>query len=235
MNYFSSLLRKSVDGIVMNSVAVLTRNEQKQLAGSGVPIVLLQEAPGQRSFSTVVPDNFHGGYLAGSYLAKLRHRKIAHLTARGRLGNLAQRARGFLKGVQSVCAKNDLIDLHGPHSFQGGYEMAGKLLSQHRGVTAVFAANDVIALGVIRAIHEAGLRIPNDISLVGFDDIEFASIANPALTTIAVPKYEIGRAAIEVLIKLANDRNGSPEHRRFDVKLVERESCRPEFFFFAIG
>ena len=116
--------------------------------------------------------------------------------------------------------------LRGAFTAQGGYDMARRLLAGGCDVTAIFAASDAIAFGVIRAVYEAGLRIPDDLSLIGFDDVEMAAIVQPPLTTIYQPKYEIGGAAVEILLKEAANRETSPEHRIFDVKLVERQSCR---------
>ena len=105
--------------------------------------------------------------------------------------------------------------------------MAAELLRNHPNVTAVFAASDAIAFGAIRAFLEAGLRIPDDISLIGFDDVEMASVVHPPLTTIWQPKYALGMAAIEVLLRHVKAPGLPAEHRFFDVRLVERQSCRP--------
>ena len=104
--------------------------------------------------------------------------------------------------------------------------MGRELLERHPGITAIFAANDIMAFGAIRALTEAGRRIPADVSVIGFDDIELAGIINPPLTTINQPKYEIGEAAVEILLRHTDRRKPhAPEHRVFDVRLVERESC----------
>jgi LacI family transcriptional regulator, repressor for deo operon, udp, cdd, tsx, nupC, and nupG len=84
-----------------------------------------------------------------------------------------------------------------------------------------------VAFGAIQAIQDVGMRVPDDISVVGFDDVEFASIIRPPLTTIYQPKYETGRAAVEILLrKTAQARSWTPEHRLFEVRLVERQSCK---------
>jgi len=227
MRYVRSLLEKRVDGLLMNSVAGLTRHQQEELAGSGVPVVLLNVPPGARTFSTVSADNFQGGFRAGRYLIELGHRTIAHLTGPRQHGNLTERARGFLKAAQSSDKQVAPTVIHGQHTFQGAYEMTRKLLARHSKVTAIFAANDAMAFGAIRAIVEAGLSIPEDLSLIGFDNVELSSIIRPPLTTIHQPKYEMGQAAAEILLRLAGRRQGQvPEHRMLGVDLVERQSCR---------
>lgn len=228
MGYVHSLLEKRVEGILMNSVGGLSDTEREELGHSEVPIVLLNRPPARaRGFSTVLADNYGGGRLAGNYLVGLGHRIMVQLTGSRQHGNLAERGRGFLKALEGAEAEITSLTLRGQHNTEGAYQMMKELLAERRDFTAVFAANDAMAFGAIRAIFEAGLRVPEDVSVIGFDDIEFAAIIRPALTTIHQPKYEMGWAAIEVLLRHA-ERPGAtmPEHRLMEVKLVERESCR---------
>jgi DNA-binding LacI/PurR family transcriptional regulator len=226
MRYIRALLEKQVEGILMNTVAKLSRAEQDELSRSGLPIVLLNRPPASiRGFSSVIADNFQGGLLAGRYLMDRGHRAIAHLTGPQEHGSLMERTKGFQKGVEEAIPAPLIV--RGQHNTEGGYEMMKKLLANGHPLTAVFAANDAIAFGAIRAIFDAGRRVPDDISVVGFDDVELASIIRPPLTTIHQPKYEMGKAAVEILLRLAT-RAGSwtPEHRLFEVRMVERQSCK---------
>jgi DNA-binding LacI/PurR family transcriptional regulator len=227
MQYVKSLLEKRVDGILMNSVAALDRGEQAQLAACGVPIVLLNRSASSRAFSTVSADNEAGGVLAARHLLKLGHRKIAHLSGPRHHGNLSDRTRGFVRVLQSGRRPVKPIVLHGSFHFEGGQELAQKVLRDHPKVTAIFAANDVMAFGAARAILSRGLRIPDDISLVGFDNIEFSSVMHPPLTTVHQPKYEMGQAAVEILLRMARDKDKqAPEHRLLGVEWVERQSTK---------
>jgi LacI family transcriptional regulator len=224
IRYIQSLVEKRVDGILMNSVAALSRPQQKQLAALGVPIVLLNQAAPRSAFSTVCADNLSGGALAGDYLLRLGHRHIAYLT--GRHGNMTIRARGFVRALAAAHGPVVPIVLHGRNNFQAGIELANKLIAAHPEVTAMACANDMMAFGVIRALMDAGRRIPEEVSVIGFDNVELSSIVHPPLTTIHQPKYEIGQAAIEILLRLAaRDEHKGPEHRLFGVHLVERQSC----------
>ncbi len=227
MQYVRSLLEKRVDGILMNSVTALSREQQAQLAASGVPIVLLNRPETNRGFSTVCADNEAGGALAARYLLDLGHHKIAHLTGPKQHGNLSDRTRGFVRTLRTAKSRVQPVVLHGAFTFRGGAELAAKLLEEHPEVTAVFAANDVMAFGVVRAALDRGLRIPEDLSLIGFDNIEFSSVMYPPLTTIHQPKYEMGKAAVEILLRLAcSEGKRVPEHRMLGVELIERQSCR---------
>ena len=101
------------------------------------------------------------------------------------------------------------------------------MLDGHPDITAIFAANDVMAFGVVKAAMERSLRIPEDLSLIGFDNIEFSGIVHPPLTTIHQPKYEMGYSAVEILLRLARDKDKQiAEHRLLGVELIERQSCQ---------
>lgn len=222
--YIESLLAKRVDGILMNSVAALSRAQQEQLAASGVAVVLLNRTSALKRFSTVAADNFEGGVLAAKCLLGLGHTSIANLTGPRKHGNLTERTRGFVKTIQSAGLPEPVV-LHGTHTFDGGYEMTRKLLAAHCNITAVFAANDVMAFGCMLAARELGIRIPRDLSIVGFDNVSVSQIVDPPLTTIHQPKYELGRSAMELLLHLADRQDQEPEHRIIGVRLIERMSC----------
>ncbi len=222
MRYIRSLVEKRVDGILMNSVIFPDRAQQVELARLGVPLVLLNRPSNPRRFSTVYADNFEGGRLAGRYLTRLGHCAPVHLTGPRRHGNLSDRARGFLKAVPEG------IVVHGSHTFGGGYEMMLDVLDSRPHTTAVFAGNDSIAFGAIRAVRERGRRVPEDVSIIGFDNLEVSAIIDPPLTTVHQPKYEMGEAGIEMLLKAAaKGERGMVEHRVLGVQLIERHSCRP--------
>ena len=226
MGYFDSLLAKRVDGIVMNSVAGLNRAQQDQLWAAGVPIVLLNRSSVYRRFSSVLGDNLQGGEIAGKYLIDLGHVRVGHITGPRAHGNLTDRAKGFLKAFHDRGLPEPEV-IYGEHTFAGGYESARQLLEADRKITAIFAGNDVLAFGCIRAAIEKGIRIPDDLSIIGFDNVEMSQITNPPLTTIDQPKYEIGKAAIEMLLNMmAKDGIREPEHRVIGVRLIERQSCR---------
>ncbi len=225
VRYIDALLAKRVDGILMNSVSALTRAQQDQLAASGVPVILLNRSPTCKRFSTILADNTEGGTLAAKHLISLGHKRLLHLTGPSQHGNLTDRTKAFLKAMQNASLPDPVV-IRGQHTFLGGYEMAKRAFAKNRSATAVFAANDVMAFGCIRAALESGIRIPDDLSIIGFDNIEVSQITCPPLTTIHQPKYELGKAAIEMLLKMTIAEEYQPEHRVIGVRLVERQSCR---------
>jgi LacI family transcriptional regulator len=228
VRYIQSLLDKRVDGILMHSVGGLDRPQQENLSLSGIPVVLLNRPRSASNFSTVTADNDEGGFLAGEYLMKLGHRRIAYLSGPPDHGNMRDRGRGLIRALAADAEANHPVILRGPHNFRGGYDMGNLVLTRLPDITAIFAANDIVAFGVIRAILEAGLSVPGDISVIGFDNVEVSLISHPPLTTVHQPKYEMGRAAVDMIVQSAGEQGTHlPEHRTLGVKLMERESCAP--------
>jgi LacI family transcriptional regulator len=224
--YIKSLASKGVDGLIVNWAAKLDASIEDELLSYGMPIVLLSSPTGVRKLSTVSADNAQGGFLAGSYLLKLGHRRLALLTGPEDQARIAERQGGFVRAVEGSPDGASVIVLHGEQNFLGGYRMAWKLISDHPDITAVFTHNDVMAFGAIKAFTETGRRVPEDISIVGFDNVEISQMVQPSLTTIHQPKYEIGQAAAEVLLTLRGmAKPGKPIHRTFGVNLVERQSA----------
>jgi DNA-binding LacI/PurR family transcriptional regulator len=223
MRYFEALRTRQVDGIIMNSIANLTTGQQAALAQAGIPVVLLNRpAKPDPRFSTVSADNFQGGYLAGEYLIGLGHREIAHITGPRGHGNLSQRWRGFGKACEVAGGAVTPVTLYGEHTYAGGYDLTKRLLARNAAITALFAANDIMALGAFAALRDAGRRCPEDVSIMGFDNLELAAVVTPPLTTISQPTHAIGQAAVEILLRKSN----VPEQRVFGVSVIERQSCR---------
>jgi len=224
--YIDSLASKGVDGLIVNWAARLDAAEEDRLLTYGIPIVLLSSPAGVRKLSTISVDNEQGGFLAGSYLLKLGHRRLALLTGPEDQSRIAARQKGFLRAIETCGGSPPVVVLHGDQNFLGGYRMAWRLISDHPEVTAIFTHNDVMAFGALKAFAEVGRSVPDKISVVGFDNVEISQMLQPALTTINQPKYEIGKAAVEVFLTLSGTpKPANPIHRVFGVNLVERQSA----------
>lgn len=231
MHYLKWLVSKRIDGIVMNSVAPLELAQQDQLWAAGVPIVLLNLSLARRRspirrFSAVIADNLAGGEIVGNYLIGLGHVDVLHITGPRTHGNFADRAVGFLKTFHDRGLARPKV-VYGEHTFEAAYQAARQHLANQRNITAIFAGNDVIAFGCMRAMIELGIRVPEDVSIVGFDNVEISQITCPPLTTVDQPKYETGKASIEMLLgMMAEGGVHEPEHRILGVRLIERQSCQ---------
>lgn len=226
MRYINSLLERRVEGIIMNSVMNISREEQSSLADSGTPVVLLYRPHEQTRFSTVSTDSTLGGELAANCLLENGHRHLVFLSGPREHANLFTRASAFTERVRRFGHGATASVIYGKHTLTGGFEMAKALFRKPGGVTGIATANDAVAFGVLKAALEIGIEIPRDFSLIGYDDVELASIVHPPLTTVRQSKYEIGAAAVEILLRLAKGNDRAAEHRVLGVELIQRSSVR---------
>lgn len=222
LDYFSS---GRVDGIIL-MVYNIDHSLLTDLKNQKIPFVLIDYSQDQDQFCNIVIDNQWGGYKATNYLIGLKHKKISYI--HGIKNNIDDQNR-FL-GFKKAMAENDLkinnnYLKYGAYTREGGYQAAKELLSLTDRPTAVFAANDQMAIGVINAIQEAGLSVPEDISVIGFDDIEASRLMSPGLTTIRQPTYEMGKIAAKKVFSELKKNKKCSQNIKLRSKLVIRESC----------
>lgn len=219
------LLDKRVDGIIVatstNPVAL------RQVVAAGVPLVVLDADVGGLGADAVLVDHRRGGELAARHLIELGHRGIACITGLPEHAN-ASRIQGFrsILAEAGVAMADERLRPSDTHATDG-YRIATELLERDPGITAIFAANDLVALGAMRAGFDLGRPVPAALSVVGFDDIALAEHVFPRLTTVRQPLAEIGRRAIEVLRDRIGHRNGPVERWVLPVELMVRESSAP--------
>lgn len=220
LRYVRSLIEKRVDGMLINCVADGTFKLRQN-----IPVVFFNRPVRRRDISEVTADNYEGGLLAAQHLIELGHTRIAHLTGGRSHLNLGERCRGFIKALRAAGLKPVAI-LRGPHSYRGGYELCVQLLRRSgKRPTALFCGNDFMAIGAMRALREAQLNVPEDVAIVGFDDIEIAEMLATPLTTVYQPKYEMGQAAVRILLRHLAERDAfRPEHVVLPTRLVVRAS-----------
>lgn len=224
-NYLDYFRYRNVDGIV---VFCTDQNDKQtwQMIESDIPVVVIDmKVDGA---TTVTSDNELGCQMAIDYLAKLGHSKIAHIAGcRGNNWASQVREHGFIEAM----AKKQLPILPGfiqygqDFTFESGYEAMKQLLAQDQQPTAVFTASDFMAAAAIEAINDAGLRVPEDISIIGFDDIELAKFLKPKLTTIRQNTAELGRNAAKLLINHI-DKLQTEVNFVVPVEFIERQSCQ---------
>jgi len=214
-----------LDGIIISST-VIDDPLIPRLLEDQVPFVLVGRYPRDARASYVDADNRAGAQMAVDYLIRLGHRRIATIT--GPLNMIAglDRYEGYLAALRNKgLEKDDALIAEGDFSYEGGFQAMQTLLPHEP--TAVFVASDTMALGAIKAIKGAGLRIPEDISIVGFDDLEAASFSDPPLTTVRQPIYLLGSTAAQLLIDLIEGKSRPPQRIVFPTELVIRRSCSP--------
>ena len=219
------LLDRQVDAIVF--AAVGTRSATLPAAVRHVPTVLVNCFSPRGTLPAVLPDEIAGGQVATQELIDAGHRRIAHIT--GLPGSWATRKR--LKGYHAALAAagiavEDHLVRAGDYHTDSGYERTRELLALQQPPTAIFCGNDRMALGAYFAVNEAGLRIPSDISIVGYDDQEeLASALRPGLTTVLLPYYDLGRWAVQQV--LSGSVPSLPARTYLPCPLVRRRSVGP--------
>ncbi len=220
-------MRGRVDGLVVMSPQI---DSEVLLANlpSSLPVVLLNCRTINPHFDTITTDGFGGAREMISYLLDLGHRRIAII--KGSEYNIEARER--LRGYREAFAAHRLpshsdLEFNGDFTEASGYEAADHALKMKNHPTAIFASNDSMAIGAIGAIREAGLRIPHDISICGFDDIPVAKHLSPSLTSVHVPIHDLGEMAITRLFdRLRKRTKGSAAHLIVPTTLCLRNSCK---------
>lgn len=221
-NYISVLKDKYIDGIILTTSKFLNLNDVKLSLGN-IPLVILDECVEENDMFGVFVDNVQGGYDAGKYLLELGHRKIACITGPLDTKSAIDRLEGFKKALEeSGMELNPELLIEGDYKIEGGAK-AAKLL-EGKDYTAIFALNDLMAYGVYNTIKASGRRIPEDVSIIGFDDISISKIVEPPLTTIKQPSYKMGVTAAKTLIKLINGANFNNRVILYKPHLVKRGS-----------
>jgi LacI family transcriptional regulator len=195
----------------------------QHLTYKNVPVVVLGRFI--KDTPCVYLDNEEGGFTATQYLIQQGHRCVAHLSGPTHLPDSVARLKGYQKALESHALPYDpALVAEGNFSEGSGYETIKVLLSRAKDFTALFVANDQMAAGVLRALREAGLRVPEDISVIGYDDIPLAKFLYPLLTTIRQPLTDMGQAAADIALARLNGQE--TEVRKFEPQLVIRESVR---------
>jgi LacI family transcriptional regulator len=184
----------------------------------------------------VLTDNALGGRLATQHLIELGHRRIACITGPSDITPGSERVVGYRQALQEAnILFDETLTSKANYRFNGGFDAARKLLSSKNPPTAIFACNDLMAVGAIRAAHELGYSVPSDLSVVGYDDVNLASFTTPPLTTILQPKYDIGVMAATMLLERMRN-SALPERKRVpEIKLLVRRSTAPPRTSLEIG
>ncbi|UED87540.1 LacI family DNA-binding transcriptional regulator [Streptomyces profundus] len=225
VDYLAMIRSRAVDGLVYAAGAPPTNSQLGALLGD-LPLVLVdEEVPGANAPS-FVSDNLDGGRLAAEHLLGLGHRRALVIAAEGGLVSSDLRVRGFQDSWAASGAEAPLVAA-GAFTEEGGREAIGPHVEALRGegITAVFAVNDLMALGAIGALQRAGIEVPGQVSVIGFDDIPAGRYAHPRLTTVRQDVDELGRRATTALIAaLEEEPAARPDRHVLPVSLTARRS-----------
>ncbi len=221
-------LRGETDGLILANGGDLTEGAIRRLVASSIPAVLVDNYVVDQPLHCVVADNVTAGYLATRHLLQLGHTRIGLLRGPRKYRSLVDRQEGYLDalGEHEIPADQLLMPVPTPHAGgQKGYQQMQGLLDTEHPPTAVVAISDKTAFGALEALKERGLQIPRDMALVSIDDVLESAHTTPPLTTVSVPRAEMGREAVRRLLALLRGESVMPTKTLLYTHLVVRGSC----------
>ena len=224
--YVDVLSKKQVDGIIF--VAAGDQPDSLDyLVWRNLPVVMIDRDVPNVVVDAVLTDHQLGGYLATRHLLELGHTRIACIAGPSSITPSAERIIGYRNALeQAGLAYDGSLVIRGDYHARSGFEITHTILQMKPRPTAIFAMNDLMALGALRAAAEAGCSIPGDLAIVGYDDLELAHFTNPPLTTIAQPKKEIGTQAVRLLIDRMSQKSRPPSRLVLPPELIVRRSTQ---------
>jgi LacI family transcriptional regulator len=227
--YYVQVLRQlQIAGIIVVPTYAYDYSHLEGLIKHNIPLVLIDRTAGKMPVDVVLSDNVQGGYKATEYLISLGHTRIGVVSFSDKIISGSERIQGYIEALKKygLSIDKNLIRIAEGYSEEDGYNNALKLLKSKNKPTALFATSSLITLGTLMAIKDLGLSIPEDISLLGYDDVAWAKIGVP-LTVIDQHNYQIGVVATKLLFKRKRGlASNNPKMIRISPKLIERASCK---------
>jgi LacI family transcriptional regulator len=226
MEYLRVLKEKMVDGVLYMSTS-LESNILDLINNLQIPMVLVETTSRDGNIPSVTIDNEKAAFDAVEYLIKKGNKRIAYIgTHQDEVNDRALRYKGYKHTLkENGLELNEKLAYFGGLKAQDGYDGITEIL-KHEKIDAVFCASDEIAMGAINALRDKGIRVPEDVDIVGFDNIYSASIFYPKITTIAQPMYDMGSVGMRMLIKIINKKEVENKNYILDHQLIERDSCK---------
>jgi LacI family transcriptional regulator len=225
--YANILAQRQVDGVLLVP-ACGNAKTIKFLASNNISVVVLDRRVAEVEADFVRSDSENGARQLTNLLLSMGHERIAIITGPENVSTATDRVIGYRQALDEVgLVQNELV-YYGTFNQQTGYEYTIQAMQQSPKPSAIFAANNFILLGVIKALREMELNVPQDISVVGFDDFPESMLVKPFFTAVVQPAYEMGRLAAELLLKrISGELSGDCEKIILPTKIVERDSCIP--------
>ncbi|PTP85708.1 DNA-binding transcriptional regulator CytR [Vibrio splendidus] len=226
-SFVNLVFTKQADGMLLlgtDHPFDVSKPEQKNLP----PMVMACEFAPELELPTVHIDNLTSAFEAVNYLAQLGHKRIAQISGPTTATLCKFRQQGYQQALRRAgVSMNPAYSTVGDFTFEAGAQAVRQLLALPEQPTAIFCHNDAMAIGAIQEAKKLGLRVPQDLSIVGFDDIQFAQYCDPPLTTISQPRYEIGRQAMLMMLDVLKGNDVQAGSRLLEAKLVVRGSTAP--------
>ncbi|MCL1895258.1 MAG: LacI family transcriptional regulator [Clostridiales bacterium] len=222
-HYLAAIRQKRVDGVIMLSPGTSHLKIIEQILQQGIPFVSTSRTTGIKNIHSIVTDDFQGACYAVEHLVSLGHTRTGFINGPEILASSKERLRGYKHVLEKAGIPFDgSIVVNGDTSIESGYTITKRYL-EAPGLSAIFTGSDLMAIGAISALNEAGLNVPGDVSLVGFDDMPFSSYLNPPLTTVRQHAFQKGALAAKMLDSIIK---GEPVEQqiKMPVELIIRKS-----------
>ncbi|QUJ69661.1 substrate-binding domain-containing protein (plasmid) [Photobacterium sp. GJ3] len=222
-----TLLQKRVDGLLLMCSTLEGERIEVFDRYPDIPVVVMDWGPMSFASDKIQDNSYQGGYLAAQYLIQSGHREIGCITGPLVRHQAQIRYEGYKRAMNEagLPIQPDWI-VESDFECDGGYRAFQQICASGSLPTALFVCNDMMAMGVIHAAYEQGIRIPDDLSIIGYDDIHIAKFMTPSLTTIHQPKYRLGQAAVETLLKRINKEITDTQVVQLEPTLVKRQSVK---------
>lgn len=222
---FTTINKKRFDGIILMSQSDKDNAFIYDVLQKQIPLVVLNREMSESSLINILSNDKEGAYKAVKYLVENGHKDVAIIEGEESFKSTNERRSGFMKALieEKITVTNEYM-VRGNYNMEGGYQAMKRLLSLSKVPTAVFCSNDDMAIGAIKAVFESGISVPENISIIGFDDIGFSKYATPALTTIRRPMEKVSITGGEKLLDLINKQDCKGEKIYINTELVIRDS-----------
>ncbi len=227
-NYLNALFEKRVDGIILNASGDFKDKKfRNKFYKIDIPVVLIdRKTKDLERYKGVFIDNVEAGYKATKYLLSGGYENIAYLGGTYGIDTTMKRFEGYRKAIEEAGIKlNPAYVVYGDYSIESGYEKTFTLIKNNKEIKGIFAGSDIIAIGVIKALKEMNILVPDEVEVIGIDNIDISQLITPSLTTVAQPAYEIGYKACEKLLNYINFKLDK-EDEYLPTKLIVRNSTR---------
>ncbi|AVF72493.1 substrate-binding domain-containing protein [Vibrio alginolyticus] len=221
----NTLLQKRVDGLILMCSSLEGERIDVFERYPDIPVVVMDWGPMLFTSDKIQDNSLRGGYLAAKYLIDCGHTEIGCITGPLIKHQAQMRYEGYKRAMNEAGLEfNANWIIESDFECEGGYQAFKKMAQRGALPSSIFVSNDMMAMGVINAANELGIKVPDDLSIIGYDDIHIAKFMSPSLTTIHQPKYRLGQAAVETLVRRLDDKSNDAQVVQLEPTLVVRNS-----------
>ncbi|HCE2448702.1 TPA: substrate-binding domain-containing protein [Vibrio parahaemolyticus] len=223
----NTLLQKRVDGLILMCSSLEGERIDVFERYPDIPVVVMDWGPMLFTSDKIQDNSLRGGYLAAKYLIDCGHSEIGCITGPLIKHQAQMRYEGYKRAMNEAGLEfNANWIIESDFECEGGYQAFKKMAERGTLPSSIFVSNDMMAMGVINAANELGIKVPDDLSIIGYDDIHIAKFMSPSLTTIHQPKYRLGQAAVETLVRRLDDKSNEAQVVQLEPTLVVRNSVK---------